>query len=213
MQDFLAELQAAATSWSAAEFVAVLLAVAYLLLAIRQNIWCWPCAAGSTAIYIGLFIDARLYMESALNLFYLAMAVYGWQQWRNGGARENDLPVVRWSARWHGLAISLIIVFAAINGYFLQKYSNAVWPYVDSATTWTAIWATFLVARKVLENWWYWLIIDAVSAVIYWMRDLPLTAVLFAVYMIMIPFGMLSWQRSYQRQRHDVRHTICKTVS
>lgn len=213
MQDFLAQLQAAAATWSAAEFVAVALAVAYLLLAIRQNIWCWPCAAGSTAIYIGLFIDARLYMESALNLFYLGMAAYGWMQWRNGGARDNALPVIRWPARRHVLALGLITIAAAVSGFLLEKYSDAVWPYVDSATTWAAIWATFLVARKVLENWWYWLIIDAVSAVIYWLRDLPLTAVLFAVYLIMIPFGMLSWQRTYQRQRHDVRHTISKTVS
>jgi nicotinamide mononucleotide transporter len=63
-------------------------------------------------------------------------------------------------------------------------------------TTWSAFWATFLVARKILENWWYWLVIDVASVFIYWQRDLELTALLFVIYVIMIPFGFISWRRS-----------------
>jgi nicotinamide mononucleotide transporter len=63
-------------------------------------------------------------------------------------------------------------------------------------TSWGAIWATFLVARKVLENWWYWLLIDAASVFIYWSRGLELSALLFIVYLLMIPFGIISWRRS-----------------
>ena len=66
------------------------------------------------------------------------------------------------------------------------------------ATAWSAIWATFLVARKVLENWWYWLAIDAASVIIYWMRDLQLTSLLFVAYVLMIPFGLISWTRSWR---------------
>jgi nicotinamide mononucleotide transporter len=73
-------------------------------------------------------------------------------------------------------------------------------PYVDSLTTFAAVWATFLVARKVLENWWYWLAIDSVSVVIYWSRDLPLTALLFVLYVILIPFGLNGWRRSFLEQ-------------
>jgi len=65
-------------------------------------------------------------------------------------------------------------------------------------TTWGAIWATFLVARKVLENWWYWLVIDIASIAIYWARDLQLTSLLFVVYVVMIPFGMRAWRRSWR---------------
>jgi nicotinamide mononucleotide transporter len=83
-------------------------------------------------------------------------------------------------------------------GYLLSHFTDAAFPYVDSMTTFSAVWATFLVARKVLENWWYWLVIDAVSIIIYWSRDLQLTSVLFAVYVILIPLGIAAWTRSYR---------------
>ncbi len=178
----------------------MLAAIAYLGFAIRQNIVCWLFAAISTAIYVWLFVEARLYMESVLNAFYLVMAGYGWHVWRSGGNKGHDRPVVVWSGKTHRVAIAIITSVSAVNGYFLSTYSDAAFPYVDSLTTWFAIWATFLVARKVLENWWYWLVIDIASVFIYWSRDLQLTSVLFIVYVIMIPFGLVSWTRSMREQ-------------
>jgi len=182
------------------EVAAVLLAIAYLLLAIRQNIWCWVCAGISTAIYVWLFIDARLYMESVLNGFYFVMAIYGWMVWRGGRINSHEKPVVVWPLRIHALAFAAIAAGSLVNGYLLARFSDAAYPFVDSLTTWSAIWATFLVARKVLENWWYWLLIDIASIFIYWSRDLHLTALLFVVYVFMIPFGLLAWSRSMQEQ-------------
>jgi nicotinamide mononucleotide transporter len=182
------------------EVIAVAAAIAYLVLAIRQNIWCWLGAGISTAIYIYLFFDARLYMESALNLFYFAMAIYGWSVWYFGRSEGAELPVSVWPRNFHAAAIVAVVAASAVSGYLLSRYSDAVYPYVDSLTTWGAIWATFLVARKVLENWWYWLVIDAASIVIYWSRDLHLTALLFVVYVVMIPFGLIAWRRSWREQ-------------
>lgn len=182
------------------ELIAVLLAVAYLVLAIRENIWCWFCAAVSTALYVYLFASARLYMESLLNVFYFGMAVYGWIVWRSGQAGD-DLPVSIWSLRTHVYAVSGIVCLAGASGYLLQNFTDAAFPYVDSATTFGAFWATFLVARKVLENWWYWLVIDVASVFIYWMRGLEATAVLFIIYVILIPIGLVAWTRSYRRHQ------------
>lgn len=195
--DILLE-QARATSLS--ELVAVVLAIAYLLLAIRQNIWCWVCAAGSTAIYIALFVDAKLYMESALNAFYFAMAVYGWIVWSSGRSAGAEMPVVCWPRSAHAKAILVIVGASTISGYLLSRYTDAEFPYIDSATTWGSVWATFLIARKVLENWWYWLLIDVASVYIYWSRDLQLTSVLFVAYVVLIPFGLFSWSRAMRRQ-------------
>jgi len=178
----------------------VLAAIAYLFLAIRQNIWCWLGAAISTAIYVYLFIVARLYMESALNLFYFAMAIYGWYVWYGGRSGDGELPVSVWPLRVHAIAILAIVAVSVANGYTLARFTNAAYPYIDSLTTWGAIWATFLVARKVLENWWYWLVIDIASIAIYWARDLQLTSILFVIYVFMIPFGMLAWRRSWREQ-------------
>ena len=180
------------------ESVAVVMAIGYLLLAIRENIWCWFFAGVSTALYVWLFFGARLYMESALNAFYFGMAVYGWYVWRSGRTDQHRRPVVRWPTTIHAVSIVLIAVASLVSGYVLSKHSDAVYPYIDSMTTWAAIWATFLVARKVLENWWYWLAIDGASVFIYWSRDLDQTAALFVLYLVMIPFGIVSWTRSYR---------------
>ena len=188
----------------ATELAAVLLALAYLVLAIRQSIWCWLCAAGSTALYVYLFAGARLYMESLLNVFYFGMAVYGWAMWRRGTNGE-DLPVSVWPAQVHVYAAGAIACLAACSGFLLARFTNAAYPYVDAATTFGAFWATFLVARKVLENWWYWLVIDLASVFIYWMRGLEATAVLFVVYVILIPVGLIAWTRSYRTQPAPVQ--------
>ncbi len=178
------------------EAVAVASAIAYLILAIRQNIGCWIFAGISTAIFAYLFIDARLYMESALNVFYFAMAAYGWSVWKHAGSGDDNLAVISWPVRRHAIAIAAVVVMSGVSGYVLTHHTDAEFPYVDSLTTWGAIWATFLIARKILENWWYWLVIDAASIFIYWSRELELTALLFVAYVVMIPFGFLGWKRS-----------------
>ncbi len=196
MADFAADILQQFQAWSALEGLGVAAAIAYLILAIRQNSLCWVFAGISTVIYVYLFFTARLYMESVLNVFYLAMAIYGWVSWRQGSSENTDLAVTIWPWRTHAVALLVIVALSLVNGYFLTIYTDAEFPYIDSLTTWSAFWATFLVARKVLENWWYWLVIDVASIFIYWQRDLELTALLFVVYVIMIPFGFISWRRS-----------------
>ena len=186
------------------ELLAVLLAVGYLLLAIRQNIWCWFFAAISTAIYVYLFLQAKLYMESLLNIFYFAMALYGWYVWYFGRVGNAELPVSVWSRSIHAVALVVIAAISLTTGYLLDRFTDAAFPYVDSMTTWGAVWATFLVARKVLENWWYWLVIDVVSVFMYWARDLPLTSLLFVIYVILVPIGLLNWTRSYREVNEAV---------
>ncbi len=183
------------------ELSAVLLAIAYLLFAIRQSIWCWLCAAISTAIYVYLFMQAKLYMESLLNGFYFAMAIYGWRVWEKGSGDQAELPVSVWPLRTHIVAMAVIAALSLVTGYLLERHTDAVYPYIDSMTTYAAVWATFLLIRKVLENWWYWLAIDLVSIVIYWTRELPFTSLLFVVYVLLIPFGLVTWTRSYRAAR------------
>ena len=197
MQTSAAELLEYYGALPRTELVAVILAVAYLVFAIRQNIWCWFCAAISTAMYVYLFAMANLYMESLLNVFYFGMAIYGWHVWRSSRPGE-ELPVSVWSRQIHTCAVAVITCLAAGSGFLLANFTDAAFPYIDSATTFAAIWATFLVARKILENWWYWLVIDVVSVFIYWTRGLEATAMLFVVYVVLIPIGLVAWTRSYR---------------
>jgi len=201
---FAERLAAQAASMSLAEALAVALAVAYLVLAVRQNIWCWACAFGSTALYIWLFHGAALLMESALNGFYLVMAVYGWYEWHYGGARHAGVPVTVWPLGWHVAALAAIAALTAASGAWLAANTAAAFPYLDSLTTWSAVWATLLVARKVLENWIYWFVIDALSVYLYLSRGLPLTALLFCFYLVLIPIGFLAWRKDYARARDSL---------
>ncbi|MEL6869928.1 MAG: nicotinamide riboside transporter PnuC [Pseudomonadota bacterium] len=195
----MSELVAAQlAAMSLLEAVAVALAIAYLVLAIRESIWCWPCAFVSTALYIYLFGNVALYMESALNAFYLIMAVYGFMRWSRGAGESANVPVVVMSVRTHLAAAVIITILIMASALLLRTYTDQALPFADAFTSWTAVWATWLTARKVLENWWYWLVIDVVSAAMYFDRGLPLTGLLFIGYLIMIPFGFVAWRRSWR---------------
>lgn len=182
------------------EVLAVVLAVLYLLLAIRQNIWCWAAAAVSTALYLVIMYRAGLYMESALQVFYLAMAAYGWYEWRYGGAAHTGLKVSTWPWRAHLLAVGGVLLLVLLSGGLLSRYTEAALPFADSFTTWGAVVATFMVARKILENWLYWFVIDAVSIGLYIDRGLYFTAALFGVYLVMIVFGYRAWRASMRER-------------
>ena len=179
-----------------AEAGAVALGVAYLMLAARENILCWPAAFLSTALSVYVFWNVGLLMESALNLYYIGMAVYGWRQWRRGGGPGATAPVRRWSAAAHVLAIAAILTAALASGRFLAANTEAAWPYLDSFTTWASVLTTFMVARKILENWIYWLVIDGVSIFLYLDKGLHLYAALFTFYLVICVTGFASWRRS-----------------
>jgi nicotinamide mononucleotide transporter len=189
---------AGARAMSPWEVTAVLLAIGYLVLAVRENIWCWYCAFASTAIYTVLFWNVSLLMESVLNVYYMGMAVFGWYQWTHGhadgGGTETGVTIHSLSRNQHLIIMVAIGNLSLISGYLLSQYSEAAWPYVDSFTTWASVITTYLVAKKFLENWLYWIVIDTVSIPLYLDRGLPLTALLFAGYVVIAFAGYVSWK-------------------
>ncbi len=178
------------------EITAVVLALVYLVLAIRENIACWFAAILSTSIYIVLMYQAGLYMESALQVFYIAMAVYGWYSWKHGEGPNHSLLVSSWPLRRHTAPLVSILLLTLASGFLLSRYSNAAMPYLDSFTTWGAIVTTWMVARKIIQNWHYWFIIDSVSVYLYISRGLWLTALLFVLYLLLIVVGYRKWRQS-----------------
>lgn len=191
----------AAMSWL--EVASVAFGLAYLVLAVRQNIVCWIAALISTLLSLALFYDARLYPETALQVFYAVMAVYGWWQWRHGGRPGEraavDLPVSVWPLRYHVLAVVGTLAAALALGTVLSR-TNAAFPYLDSFTSVGAVITTYMVAKKILENWVYWLVIDGITLYIYWQRSLYLYAALFVVYLVLVVVGFYRWRRDWQAQ-------------
>jgi nicotinamide mononucleotide transporter len=180
---------------SVIELAAAALAVAYLLLAIRQRVGCWIAAFVSSCMYVWVLFGAHLYMESALNVFYAAMAVYGFWQWQHGRGGAA-LIVTRWPIARHLGALLGVTALSVVSSLFLRRFTPAAWPFADSMVTWSGVFATFLVARKVYENWHWWLLIDSVSLCLYFTRRLYVTMLLFALYLILIVIGMREWRRS-----------------
>mgnify|MGYP003386031394 CR=1 FL=1 len=200
MPDFLIAAQQQLLATSVWELLAVLLAIAYLLLALRENSLCWYCALASTAIFTGLFWDVSLLMESALNVYYLAMAIFGWWQWRGrkGSTKKsgkNAIEISVWPLRNHLLAWSVIAGLTLVSGSLLANTTTAVLPYLDSFTTWGSVLTTWMVTQKILENWLYWIVIDTVSIALYVDRGLYMTSLLFVAYVIIVVFGFFAWRK------------------
>jgi len=177
------------------EILAAILAIIYLLLALKQDIRCWIAWIISSLMYLFVMLYAGLLMESALQIFYVGMGIYGWMQWDKRAAQDK-LSIRRWNKKQHFYAIGSLLCIVVISGYLLSLNSNAVAPYIDSFTTWGAILATFMVAKKVLENWIYWFVIDFVSVFLFLSRELYPTAALFVIYLVIIVLGYKAWLKA-----------------
>lgn len=186
--------------WVNLETLAVVLGIGYLLLAMRESSLCWYCAFLSTALYVWIFGDVSLYMESALNVYYMAMAIYGWLQWQRGGADKSGVKIIRWTARQHILGVAIILAASVTSGYLLSSNTAAKLPYLDSFTTWGSVFTTIMVAQKVLENWLYWIVINSVSIYLYIDRGLDQTAAMFFLYLVLATIGFLTWKKAYDTQ-------------
>lgn len=188
---------------SPAEWVAVLLAIAYVWLAARQNSWCWPCAFGSTAIYTWLFWQVALPFQSLLNVFYMGMAVYGYIQWRRGQQNQDHGQVQSWPWQWHVMLVPVLlgIGWGLSNLAASQFNSQHVW--LDATIQVLSVVTTFMVAHKILQNWVYWFFINLASAYLYGQAGLMLSACLFTGYVGFSVYGYRQWLLQWKQQHES----------
>jgi nicotinamide mononucleotide transporter len=184
------------------EATSVLFAILYLVLAIRESLWCWPAAFLSSVLMLVVVLGARLYSEVVLNVYYAAMAVYGWYQWHYGGRRQGatELAISIWPLKMHALAIGGSLALSACIGWLMSRYTQAAFPYLDAFLAVSSVVTTYLVARKILENWLYWLVIDGLWLYVYWQRALYLFVALMALYLVLVVIGLVRWQRDWRAQ-------------
>lgn len=199
--DFITQTLAGFTAMSHWEYIAVGLSMAYLLLAIKESLWCWPAAFFSTLIYTIMYWNGALLMESLLHFYYMYMAVYGWLAWRKGGANKHELAITSWCVNQHLLIIAGTSIVAMVLGYVMSNYTHADFAYLDSFTTCFAVVTTYLVAKKVLENWLYWIVIDAASMYLYYEKGYYPTLVLFVFYTIMAAWAFKTWYEEYEQNQ------------
>jgi len=177
-------------NWSVIESAAVFFSILYVVLAVKESILCWGAAAISVILYIYICYTAQLYPETGLQVFYLLMAFYGYHQWNKN---DSTLKIQQWTTTKHLLILLLGALLTFLMGFYFTIYTNAAMPLVDSFTTVFSVFATYMVTKKVLGNWLYWIVIDIVSVYLYFSRDLHLTSLLFIMYTVIAIFGYFSW--------------------
>lgn len=185
---------AGARSASLSELLAVALGLAYIVLAIRQHRGCWIAGGASTAIYIAVFLKAGLLLQAALQVAYVVLSVYGWQAWRPSGG-EPTRPQ-SWPISKHLLAVLAVGLATAVSAPLLAHYTSAPAPFADSLGTWASVVATWLLARRCVETWFWWMIIDSGLAALFASQGLAFTAALYLAFAVLAVAGWRAWRRA-----------------
>ena len=164
---------------------------------IKEKVIFWPVSIVNVGLYIFVYFSSRLYAEVSLQSYYLVMSLYGWYYWSKGGAlsERKILPVTRCGNK---LLIKLgaifILVFTGM-AYLLHRFTNTDVPVIDAFVTSLSFIATWLLAKKKIENWIIWIVVDSVSVGIYIYKGLYATIVLFAVLTVLAFVGYYQWKR------------------
>ena len=179
------------SSW---ELLAVAFGIAYVILATKESLWTWLFAFLGTLIYTILFWEGALVSSSLLNFYYMIMAIYGFILWR-GGKDEEELEVSSYKLHNHIEIITTGVFLSLVIGYLSDTYTQAHFAYLDSSVLIFSVIATWMLANKILENWLYWIVIDAVAIFLYFKSEYYATVVLFILYIILSFWGYYSWRK------------------
>ena len=191
------------TWWQSQSWLEVAGVISGLLcvyLAAKNVIWNWPLAIISVSIYIFIFYDSNLFADMGLQVYFLAVNIYGWYFWSQKPSTANKTPVTLIKKREVIASAIAIIVFTCLLGWILFNHTTASYPYLDSFCTACSIVAQFFMARKVLQNWLLWVFVDIIYVGIYLFKGLHLTAVMYAIYIIIALIGYLDWKKVYKKQ-------------
>lgn len=185
------------------ELLGVAFSILYLFFSIRQNILLWPMGMVSAVLYMVVFYQSKFYADMGLNGYYFIISIYGWIHWRKGGNQNGkEFPVSRISRRLALILLGITSVAFLGIGVILERYTDSPIPFWDALTTAVSFTATWMLARKILEHWILWIIVDAVSMGLYLYRGLYPTLILFAIYTSMAIVGYIEWKKTYIRSVH-----------
>lgn len=179
---------------------AVAFGIVSVYLSVKENIWSWPTAIVNVLLYFVIFREQRLYADMGLQLFYAGISIYGWYHWLFGGNKHSRLRVSHTPMRERIILPLLVITFAATLGTLLHRYTDAALPYMDASLTSASLCAQYMMSRKYLENWGLWVLLDVVYIGVFINRGLPLTAFLYAVFLVLAAGGHVQWKKSLAEQ-------------
>ena len=184
------------------DIVTTVLGLAYILLEYRASVWMWLVGFLMQALGIVLYYEKGLYADCGMEFYYLAMTMYGWWRWVRGSTTKQELPIRHFPRR---LVLPWLLLIAVIWGviyWLLVSYTNSNVPLADSFTTALSIVGIWALAHKYLEQWFVWIAVDIVTCVLYFYKDIPFKASLYAIYVVIAVFGYLKWWKMMLVQDH-----------
>ena len=193
--DIFNSLLTALKQTSITEWLIFITALLYVAFAAIENILCWLFGIISSALSIYLCYSGKLFLESGLQVFYVIIGIYGWYQWLYGSQEKNKLEVVSYSFNKIFILILIGCLLWIPFGYFAHRYSTQAMPYLDAFITSFSIIATWMTAKKIIENWLYWIVIDALAILLYTYRGFYLIALLYFIYTLLALTGYLQWRK------------------
>ena len=189
------------------EYSAVAFGVIYVMLAARNNVWCWLAGIISSVLYVYINVVNNLFQDAILQTYYVAAGFYGWWLWSNKGNAEEELIVHSFSKQQNLKLIFFGALLVPIFGFAFSKLGNSL-SYFDSAVTIFSFIATWMTTKKILENWIYWIVIDIVAAVMYFIKHLNPTSCLYIFFAVIAAYGYYEWRKKIDLQSNAHRYGV-----
>lgn len=179
------------------EIIGTAIGLIYLWLEYRASIYLWIAGIVMPAIYVFVYYDAGLYADFGINIYYLLAAVYGWISWKYGKSRDaaTALPITRLPLKHLPVLTGVFITAFVGIAWILIRLTDSNVPWLDSFTTALSIIGMWMLARKYVEQWWAWILVDVVCCGLYIYKELYFTSVLYGLYAIIAIFGYFKWKR------------------
>jgi nicotinamide mononucleotide transporter len=178
------------------EALATALGLANIILLVRRNIWNFPFGLAMVALYAGIFFEAKLYSDAILQFFFFGIQLYGWWAWWRAGGVGHAVPVRRLSNPARVAWVVMIALVTFLWGNVMHAYTDASFPWWDGGIAVASIAAQILLARRLIENWVLWILVDLAAIGLYAVKGLVLTAILYGLFLILSAVGLRQWSRS-----------------
>lgn len=190
------------------ELISFVLAALSVVLTIRQNHWAWLFSILSSATYAAVFFDSKIYGDMGLQLVFIAASVWGWYQWLRGGIDHQAPEVSCVAGSWRWLSIAGWLAGFVLISLFLKSFTDTDVPHIDGFLTAGSLLGQLLLARKKLENWHVWIIVDVLYVGLYIYKNLMLTAILYALFTVMAISGLRVWRKSMKKSESGITSTV-----
>lgn len=180
------------------EIAAVLLGIANIILIIRRSVWNYPFALAMVSLYFVIFRDAKLYSDAGLQIFFFVVNLYGWWAWQRNKAEAGEVVVERLGTEGLLAWVAGSVIATVGWGFVMSNHTDGSYPFWDAAVAMLSVAGQILMTRRYLENWWWWIAVNTISIPLYVVKQLYLTAGLYALFLVLAVAGLVEWQKARQ---------------